>query len=76
MTAVWSAISYGTGGNLPTVATGSGLTATMWNDLVSQVNVLSSLNGPRFQYFAAGGTFTVPANVTTVYVTAAGGGGG
>lgn len=30
----------------------------------------------KFQYFTSNGTFTVPAGVTTVYITAMGGGGG
>lgn len=29
-------------GALPTVSTGSGLTSTMWNDLVSQVNTMAN----------------------------------
>lgn len=38
-----TAISYGsaTWGNLPQTAAGSGLTASMWNDLVLQVNGLA-----------------------------------
>ena len=41
--AVWSAISFAsaTWGNIPTVSSGSTLSSTAWNDLVSQINTLA-----------------------------------
>lgn len=44
---VWtvSAFAAAAWGNLPTVSTGSGLTATMWNDVTGQVNALASAIG-------------------------------
>ncbi|MDQ1343399.1 MAG: hypothetical protein QG650_118 [Patescibacteria group bacterium] len=72
-------IGYAAWSNMSHVASGVGLTHSLWNQLVDNVDYLNgqvtSLNGQVVphgqQMFTANGTFTVPAGVTTVYVSMA-----
>lgn len=55
----------------PTAPTGTNTT-----QLATMAALYNATNPNRIAYFAANGTFTVPAGITSIYVTASAGGGG